>query len=816
MYNTAANNPKHFVDPPGFGPARCWSIDKPNSFEILFQSLANAPQEDVAAGTDFMSKFNQKVTRSTLRDYALTAPTNIKKETTEGPYYKPDQWYGRFLSTIMNRGQIRSDGAVERWEDEFRPSGRSLYFNYALFPTIFSEPSKTKGKPGRAQPLTYAVCYSSFPLSRTAGPNSNEHLAAYPTRYKEIQLAPDIKVDEKASRPITRDMFRNNEGPKVFMDTAIVGGSPNYDESFVQSILAALNNSYCMSGAFITFIPLPADDAEFVSGRLATPSRARLSGPSAGAATFAAVSGYMPWYYTGAMSQVMPFERVAKSYTARQRMRKLMENSEELARTERLMKEHNAYSSFDDTERMQNQWSMAEPIGGLLWKFIYCASGNIPFLFPAQNSMRKSIFQQVLDFAANDPLINYLDINQSVYTMGQAMDGVSILRRFGGQQAAYIMKSTCSGFTMADFRDLSILLLNGQLTLGRMIFGPTKVPAATHDQLDYYGINRKINATTKSYGKRMGEVVAKTRTTKKANKEQYKKWKQEGLSAENIAEKLSAKKKAKKESNKQKRTAGKKRGPQQFQTYKEQVQTEIDRYSTRLLALKISEGYFGMDANEQKAFFRNFPQAKEMERAIKELKHKVPIDLLRAVIDDFLNFHPPSVRKGNGYKLLVARFNKAVATLTAAGMSPDAARETAMKLLGVTTQKLQLWVQKAQERAIANQRASQRPAPMRSSNQPRVEEPEDDDPEELAIFMGIDNMFNEDAAPPVPAQPRQRGTGNVTIEEIIPPTVDELDGKSGPIAMGANAMGSKAMGSRKKAKKAGANAAGKKKSRESF
>ena len=760
-----------------------------------------------------MGNFAKAITRATLRKYALTTPVHPTQPPNEGPYYEPDEWFARYTAQIVNRGQINGGGAVSRWEDQFTFGGTNKFFNYALFPTIFTEPSKTKGQPGRASPLTYAVCYSAFPLTGTEGPNNQEHLCAYTPRYKEVHLAPDISITERANRPITRDMFRNGNGPKVFIDTALVGGSPNYDESFLQSVLAALNNSFAMSGSFITFIPLAQDTNEYISGRLATPSRARLSGPSAGAAVFAAVSGYMPFYYTGAMKQIMPFERVTTRYTARKRMTDHLKSSEDLADVNKIMKEQEGYSAFDDLERMQNQWSMAEPIGGLLWKFIYCSSQNVPFLFPAQNAMKKSIFQSVLDFAANDPMINYLDINNAVYTMGQAMDGVSILRRLGGDQAAYVLKSTCSGFTMAEFRDLQMCLTNGMLTMGRLHYGPKKAPLGIESQIDYYNIGDKISDNVYSYGTRMKSAVDSTRTTKRANKATYSQWKNSGMSTAEIEKQLKDRKKAKKQTAKKKREANRKLGPKQAQEFKDQVTEEIDNYATKLLALKISEGYYGMDAKQQRRFFDNFPSAQDMKDQIKSLKHKVPIALLKAIINDFLNFHPPSVRKGNGYKLLIARFHKAVKSASET-MSLEDARNLVGKILGVTPEKLEVWTQLAQQKDIQNQQQAliadskqPRRGIVQQDAQPIVEEPDDED-DQVAAPTNMPANNNRAQTPPNNNRAQILQGPLPTLDEFMASVQEDSAARGGAKSMGKGQ--SKAMAANKKGKKGGASAAGKK------
>lgn len=551
-----------------------------------------------------------------------------------------------FVSTLgeqnMNmllRGQVENNTQKDRrWETNY--NNNTDFFNYARFPCVIHW---QEGKVGRVNPVGYIVAYSSF--EPTAGPDGNHAILPHKPNWVDVTLSPDDRGNTKTQNTIK-------------VDNTLIG-----DTNCMKSLIASLQNTFPMDGAYVYMWPDVGDDVRNANTIFHHTHRHKVSGASCGMAMFAAVSGWSAAYYTGFIRYIIPgyeYERNSgyKNAMVQANLRERSGNSVLQHAAVQKMGNYDVVGS--SVVPVVKQLNFVETIQDLAFKVTFAISIGAPLIFPAFNEMNMST-ESALNHASNQATMRqWLSVMPLVYTMSMSQDGIPVKWTNGNNTFTY---SLFSGNTVTEFSQLQMLATVSAIS--------GKLADAENDQvLGGYKTSWRENviktgvARAAEQAPRLAEMKQIRKTYKETkNAPQYYK------AIANVRHQTETKKKAKVATKKASNSAR----SLKISEVKKALKNAADTYKQNYDSAKVSQNYIGMTKKEKKEFNNQWKTPASAKRQM--MKDSIMQFIKNGGITLATPRDPENLRNG-------LRNSAATKLINQHGMSPEQAKAMVETLYG--------------------------------------------------------------------------------------------------------------------------------------
>lgn len=545
---------------------------------------------------------------------------------------------GNNLFKGLLRGQQIDKQNEIRWE---KMNGGSDFFNYTRFPAVIHW---QENKQGRASPVGYIVCYSSF--QPTSGGDPTNSLLPHEPNWVQVKLAPDFQNGTQSANA-------------VWIDNTLLG-----DLNASKSVIAALQNTSPMPDSYIYLYPDVEEHHRHSNTIFSNTAKHRIGGASLGMAVFGAVSGWSAAYYTGFVKYIMPgheFENKTKynEMMASAQLRTKMDDSY-LDRGNTTSLPGNYQVTGQSIVKVVKQLNFVETIQDLPFKVVFAMKIGAPLIFPAFSEMGKSI-EQALTQASNAQMMReWLNVMPMVYTMSMAQDAVPL--KFGTANSSFAY-SLFAGNTVTEFANLQVLA-----SVGSMI-GEFNNLKNNQDLQQFAG---KWADDVVAKGQRQAQEQAPRLKQLREARQQFKETKnapQYYASLARIKKQSAAKKSAKAEVKKQ--AAGKKK--ETMTQIRNKMKAAAEQYKQSYENAKASQNYIKMSKAQKQAFNREWKSPASVKKQMLKttlLKFMQGGDLQRVHPRD-----PEAMREGLRKKLITT-------LITDHGLSEQAATNVAESSYG--------------------------------------------------------------------------------------------------------------------------------------
>lgn len=272
-------------------------------------------------------------------------------------------------------------------------SGSQPWYNYAFFPVI-----RSYGKLRRV--MTYVAFYSNFdPWAKgqrpdgVVGDGPGEQTPLGPGAEQVIPLSPPQWMQYQTTQdPVTQ------LSESIWIDMQYIG-----NDDCRLSIQASLENTRPANGSYICFFPYVVPEVfrdegmrtYMISSTERISDAWKVSGPSLGLALAAAILGAPSVYYTGFIRYIIPEHVLNKDRT-----------------------------SSDPYTRVQKQINFVEFVDQIPLKAAYCATHDLPLIFPNKDEFQKPQSDKISKVVA--AVAGFLP---NVYTTADLEDGRPFMTR---------------------------------------------------------------------------------------------------------------------------------------------------------------------------------------------------------------------------------------------------------------------------------------------------------------------------------------------------------------------------------------------------
>lgn len=422
----------------------------------LLDQFAERLQTDQTFTSDQIQRLlHIVVTRKNVRNFSLFSSRkySVDLDNQTFPVVEKGDGQKRAWPEMLMRGQLENDDpnnpVQSRWElnNQFHLDER-FFFNSAVFPAILRWTEE--GGQGRAMPVPFRVCYSSFEpayttyaqmLSNNADPNDLLLIQNKPN-WVRMKLSPDPKV---GSGDLNKPIY-------VYVDSTYIA-----DNNAALSIMSALQNSFPVAGSYIYMYPDVVNRELFGSNSpFSNPANSKVGGASLGMAVFAAVSGWPPYMYTGYIPYPVPGYKLQGDQVYRGLVNSEFHRTHpgfyEKAGPDTASVAPGYEVAAKALVRVSKQLNFVESVADLPLKMAFAIANSFPFICPASTSLGEAT-SSVLSRLDNQAFFRtYLEALPTFYTMSMAQDGEPAAT-FRGNQV--VVANVFLGSTVTEFSTLA-------------------------------------------------------------------------------------------------------------------------------------------------------------------------------------------------------------------------------------------------------------------------------------------------------------------------------------------------------------------------